>query len=183
MNFRKRRNNREFANKKLLSLADLGIMVMMMFVFTITVFNEKGLNVKLPSYPDAEVSGCNWRQSVFRIVINGKDELLVKGKVIKLSDLRTNIKTYILNPNNDENMASNPTRALLSLQNDIGTSYGTYFDVYHEIKAAYKDIWNEESKRRFGYKFKHLDDARKHQILSDFPIVLSEAEPTQFAKR
>ena len=33
-------------------------------------------------------------------------------------------------------MAEDPTKALISIRNDRGTKYGTYLEVYNELKSG-----------------------------------------------
>ncbi len=58
---RRRQNNRDFFDKNLISLSDLGLRVMIAFVFSISIFNEEGLKVRLPTYLDPDTISCSLR--------------------------------------------------------------------------------------------------------------------------
>ena len=70
---------------------------------------------------------------------------------------------------------------VISLQNDRGTSYKTYIAVQNELAAAYNDLKDELSMRKFGKKFKNLDsedDKDKRDAIDEiYPMRVSEAEP------
>ena len=77
-------------------------------------------------------------------------------------------------------MPSSPKKAIVSFQNDRGTSYKTYLTIYNELKAAYNEIWEDEAQTRFGRTYKDLPTSLKREIRKDIPLVISEAEPSDY---
>ena len=66
---------------------------------------------------------------------------------------------------------------------DHDSAYKTYLEVYNELKAAYNELWDEESMKLFGVHYSEdLPRAKKEQIKDRIPFVLSEAEPTAFGE-
>lgn len=162
------------------SMADIAFLLLIFFLTTTEIVEEKGLLVKLPPW---EPNNKNIVQppprNVFSVLVNDNDELLVKGERIALADLRARTKTFISNPEKLSTLPQNPKRAIISLKNDRGTSYATYLGVYNELQAAYNELWNEAAQERYGIAF--TDDMPREQrnaIRADIPMVLSEAEPT-----
>lgn len=76
-----------------------------------------------------------------------------------------------------------PTSALISLQNDRGTSYEMYIKVQNELSAAVNELRDDLSRRLFGIPYTELDvsnDDDKPKILAIravYPQRISEAEP------
>ena len=76
-----------------------------------------------------------------------------------------------------------PPSAIISLQNDNGTSYDTYIQVQNELQAAISELRNGLSKQTFGVLYNELDpliDEDKEKILAIravHPQKVSEAEP------
>jgi len=68
---------------------------------------------------------------------------------------------------------------VISLQNDRGTSYGTYIAVQNELTAAYSELRNKLSMEKFNLPFNELTtgDPRRDAIESVYPVIISEAEP------
>jgi len=87
-----------------------------------------------------------------------------------------------MNPTRAENMAESPQKAIISLRNDRGTQYKTYLKVYNELKAAYTELRNTESQKRFQKDFEFLNRDQKKEIIKEIPLILSEAEPTAFGE-
>lgn len=76
-----------------------------------------------------------------------------------------------------------PGSALISLQNDRGTSYDMYIKVQNELSAAVNQLRNNLSKEKFNVQYSELnpgDDNDKPKIKAIravYPQRISEAEP------
>jgi len=145
------------------SMADIAFLLLIFFLVTTTIDVDKGITVKLPPWTEEEESIDIPQRNVLSVKVNRNNELLVRGEVVPVSRLKDRTIEFILNPNQRTDMPRNPRVAVVSLQNDRETSYETYISVYNELKAAYN---NKEAQRA---------------IRKDIPLVISEAEPTDFA--
>ncbi|HPN71222.1 MAG TPA: biopolymer transporter ExbD, partial [Saprospiraceae bacterium] len=63
-----------------------------------------------------------------------------------------------------------------------GTKYETYLEVYNELQAAYNELWNEAAMKKFGKDYEFVSTTQKREIRDEIPLVLSEAEPTNFGE-
>jgi hypothetical protein len=107
---------------------------------------------------------------------------------MEIRDLRDATKQF-LNNNGDgsctycqgaaKSIASsdNPLKAIVSLQNDRGTSYKMYIAVQNELAAAYNELREELAQRRYGKTFDDLSVEEQNEIKDAYPQVISEAEP------
>lgn len=163
------------------SMADIAFLLLIFFLVATTIDIDTGLKAKLPPWTDNPITEKTKDRNTLRVVINSRNELLVEGKLATIEELQEQTINFIINPNKLSSLAEKPNRAIVSLQNDRGTSYETYLRVYNELKAAYNTIWNEEARRRYGYDYKNLSQQEQKAIRNDFPLVISEAEPTDFA--
>ena len=68
-------------------------------------------------------------------------------------------------------------KAIISLQNDRGTSYKMYVRVQNELAAAYNEIRNEVALERFGERYIDLNKSKQKEIRKEYPQKISEAEP------
>jgi len=163
------------------SMADIAFLLLIFFLVTTTIMIDQGITVRLPAHVSEHVEPMPIKnRNVFRVVVNANDNLLVEGKQSYIRNLKANAIEFITNPNQSVEFSETPKRAVISLQNDRGTSYKTYIAVYNELKAAYNSIWDDEAQKRYGFKYKELDKKGKKAIQSDFPLVISEADPTDF---
>ncbi len=164
------------------SMADIAFLLLIFFLVATTIDVDKGIKVKLPPYEETEVKAKVTERNIFKVLVNSDDELLVEGELGAINNLRERTKEFILNPSGNPNLSESPTSALVALQNDRGTSYAAYLSVYNELRAAYNEIHNEVAKQRFGKSFNDLEYESKKKIRNDFPLVISEAEPTEFGE-
>lgn len=166
------------------SMADIAFLLLIFFLVTTTIVEDKGITVKLPpwSEEDPDITKLKSR-NVFAVLVNAQNELLVRGESMEISMLREKAKEFILNPTKREDLAERPTKALITLKNDRGTNYETYVNVYNELKAAYDELWDEMCQRKYGVNYSEdLPLAWRKSIKDEIPMVLSEAEPTSFGE-
>lgn len=160
------------------SMADIAFLLLIFFLVTTTIAEDQGILVQLPRYeaepPTAPVNENN----VLSVLVNAENELLVEKEKMDVDDLRVFAKRFISNPNQLPNLPPTPAKAIISLKNDRSTSYETYIGVYNELKAAYRELRDEESLRRHGKSFAEVDKDQQQAIKDKIPLVISEAEPS-----
>jgi biopolymer transport protein ExbD len=165
------------------SMADIAFLLLIFFLVTTTIAEDKGLLVKLPPWSEEPPDDIKLNsRNIYSVLVNAQDQLLVRGEPMNVKDLKNNAKIFIMNPNRMENMSESPKKAIISIKNDRGTKYGTYLEVYNEIKAAYNEIWEEEASRRFRRGIDELNASQMEELKGDIPLVISEAEPTKFGE-
>lgn len=165
------------------SMADIAFLLLVFFLVTTTMNPDTGITVKLPPWSEEEVEQLKLnKRNVFAVLVNAHNELLVRGEPEDINSLRERAKEFIANPNKREDLAEAPNRAIISLKNDRGTQYETYIIVYNELKAAYRELWDDESQRLYGvaYNDPSMKDDQMKKVRSKYPFVLSEAEPTAY---
>lgn len=166
------------------SMADIAFLLLIFFLVTTTIDVDKGITVKLPPWSDEppEIQKLKTR-NVFSVLVNAQDQLLVRGELADIDELRERAKEFIANPQRRDDLSTDPKNAIISLKNDRGTSYKQYVAVYNELKAAYDELWDEECQRLYGIPYSDdLPIAYKRAIKEKIPMVLSEAEPTNFGE-
>jgi biopolymer transport protein ExbD len=166
------------------SMADIAFLLLIFFLVTTTIVEDKGITVKLPpwSEEDPDITKLKSR-NVFPVLVNAQNDLLVRGESMDIASLKEKTKEFITNPAQREDLAERPTKAIITLKNDRGTNYETYVSVYNELKAAYDELWDEMCLRKYGVKYSDdLPLAWRKSIKDEIPMVLSEAEPTNFGE-
>jgi len=164
------------------SMADIAFMLLIFFLVTTTMDVDKGITVKLPPWSEDEPDITKLKKrNVFSINLNAQNQLQVRGDLMDVKDLKEKTKEFISNPLKLDNLSEAPTKALISLKNDRGTKYEAYIEVYNELTAAYKELWDELSMKEYGVPYSdELDIDKRKAIRDQIPKVLSEAEPTSF---
>ncbi|MBX2872429.1 MAG: biopolymer transporter ExbD [Saprospiraceae bacterium] len=166
------------------SMADIAFLLLIFFLVTTTIVEDKGILVKLPPWSEEEPDITKLKErNVYSVLVNAQNQLLVREQVMRIEDLRQNAKDFISNPEKRPDLAEKPTKAIISLKNDRGTNYDTYLRVYNELKGAYNDLWNDLCQKNYGIDYsEELPIAYRKAIKAEIPFVLSEAEPTNFGE-
>ncbi len=166
------------------SMADIAFLLLIFFLVTTTIAEDKGIRILLPPWSDEkpDITQLN-KRNVFSVLVNAQNQLLVRGEPTEVRNLRERAKEFIINPNHREDLAESPDGAIISLKNDRGTSYATYLKVYNELKGAYDELWDDLAMKKYGQPYDdELTRAQKQAIQDEIPLVLSEAEPTAFGE-
>ena len=69
---------------------------------------------------------------------------------------------------------------VISVQNDVGTSYQAYIDVQNELVAAYNELRNELAEEKFGKAYAECSEDEQKAIRDFYPQKISEAEPKKY---
>jgi len=162
------------------SMADIAFLLLIFFLVTTTMDVDTGLVRKLPAMPEEEeiIDDSQIKaRNIYVVLVNAKDQLLVEEELMDISQLREGTKAFLDNWGKNPNLSDNPQKAIVSLQNDRGTSYDMYISVQNELSAAYRELRDREAEKKFGVKYMKLKGAKKKEIRKMYPEKISEAEP------
>ncbi len=154
------------------SMADIAFLLLIFFLVTTTIETDKGISRKLPPWQDEDMPEPPKikQRNIFTVVLNSNNDLLVEDEEMELKDLRQAAYEFLDNGGGTGSEACsfcqgagsaessvNPQKAIISLQNNRGTEYGTYIAVQNELVAAYNMLRNREAKRIYGETFTALE--------------------------
>jgi biopolymer transport protein ExbD len=163
------------------SMADIAFLLLIFFLVTTTMDTDTGITIKLPPFIDQQTPPPPIKKrNVFDVLVNSNNQLLVRGELANVENLREMAKKFITNNGKDPLSSDSPEKAIISLKNDRGTNYGTYINVQNELKGAYRELRDEEAMRVYGRKFDQLMEKQQDKIKEAFPQKISEAEPENF---
>ena len=179
------------------SMADVAFLLLIFFLAVTTLDTDTGLMRQLPAIPDPnipqDVNKINDR-NILEVKVNKDNMLLVEGQLTEFSNLREIAHNFILNPNDSPTMPEKHvvnipffgnvavTKAVISLQNDIGTKYGVYIAVQNELIAARAKLRDNLSRQEFGMPYDKLDEDRRAAVDDFFEVPISEAEPKRIGE-
>jgi hypothetical protein len=195
------------------SMADIAFLLLIFFLVTTTMNVDSGISKKLSEKPPPDYKPPIIKEkNIFEVNINRNNELLVEGERMDVKDLRAAAIKFIDNgggigkPGEDgtpgqpcdycqgersESSSDHPNKAIISVQSDRGTEYGTYVAVQNELLRAYTELRNRLAKERYGMLYTDLEKAYKdsqrqdeslkkkvEDIKTSYPQIISDAEPT-----
>ncbi len=180
------------------STADIAFILLIFFLITTSMDTDRGLARRLPPPPDpAAKQDDNIKvkeRNVLQVRLNANNELMCGSEYISIKQLKAKAKEFVANPNDDPNLPEKHVENIpllggdvmitkmhvISVQNDVGTSYQAYIDVQNELIAAYNELRNELGKARFGKEYAECDEDQQKAIRTYFPQKISEAEPKKY---
>jgi biopolymer transport protein ExbD len=180
------------------SMADIAFLLLIFFLVATTMDIDTGISRLLPPMPEDEEQEDDTEireRNVFVVLINKDDQLFVEREVVDISQLKEMTQEFFVNPNEDPDLSEKRplevdffgemmvSKGVISLRNDIGTSYGKYIEVQNELAAAVNELRNNLCMERFGKKYDDLDPLNEVEkdlidaVKKVYPMAISEAEP------
>ena len=180
------------------STADIAFMLLIFFLTTTSMDTDKGLARRLPPPPDPNVKKNDdlkvKERNVLQVRINKDNQLMVGSEYLEVSQLRSKAKEFIANPNDEAKLPEKHLKNIpllggacmitekhvISVTNDVGTSYQAYIDVQNELVAAYNELRNELAEEKFGKTYIECNEDEQKAIREFYPQKISEAEPKKY---
>ncbi|MDC1533377.1 biopolymer transporter ExbD [Polaribacter sp.] len=193
------------------SMADIAFLLLIFFLVTTTMNVDSGISKKLSEKPPADyVPPVIKERNIFEVNINRNNELLVEGERMDVKEIKDAAVKFIDNGGGEgklvdgistgpcdyckgeksTNSSDHPNKAIISVQSDRGTEYGTYIIVQNELLRAYTELRNALCKERYGMSYIELEKLYKddknnlelkkkvEDIKTAYPQIISDAEPT-----
>ena len=180
------------------STADIAFMLLIFFLTTTSMNTDRGLARRLPPPPDPNVKQQDniivKERNVLQVRINKDNQLMVGSEYMDVMQLRAKAKEFIANPNNEDNLPEKHVKNIpllggecmvtenhvISVTNDVGTSYQAYIDVQNELVAAYNELRNEKANEAFGKDYAECSEDEQKAVRDFYPQKISEAEPKKY---
>lgn len=165
------------------SMADIAFLLLIFFLVSTTILQEKGLSLKLPPEPDEQQVSEVHDRNLYKILINSKNQYLIEDDFrADLSGVRDEVKKFVLNEGTDPKLSDSPTKATISIKANRGTDYKYFIAVLDEVKEAYYEIYGARVGLS-GAAFRELnfDKSADRELLlrgkEGIPMNISIAQP------
>ena len=113
------------------SMADIAFLLLIFFLVTTTIAEDKGILVKLPPWSDEEPDITQLKtRNVYSVLVNAQNQLLVRGEEMDLDQLREKTVEFISNPRGQEDLAEAPNKAIISFHAKRRRKHVHYFISY-----------------------------------------------------
>merc|ERR1712065_57106 len=190
------------------SMADIAFLLLIFFLVTTTMDVDSGISRKLPEKTENPPEVTIKEKNVLDIVVNRNNQLLVENEYVQVTDIKRLAMDFIdngggigapkdgnpgdpcdyCNGAKDPASSDHPSKAIVSLQSDRGTTYGMYVSIQNEIEAAYNELRSKLSVKLYGISYKDLlkdykDNpteslkAKIDNLKDKYPQIISEPEP------
>ncbi len=193
------------------SMADIAFLLLIFFLVTTTMDVDSGIARKLPEkQQDVDTPPPIVKErNVLDITVNRNNQILVEGdQFVTVDKIKDIAVAFIDNGGGmsadkpgepaaecdycqgakDPDSSDHPSKAIISLQSDRGTSYGMYVSIQNEIEKAYNELRNDLSIKKYGRPYKDLLKDKKNDkseslkekiafLKKAYPQIISEPEP------
>ena len=178
------------------SLADIAFLLLIFFLTSTSMDTDKGLERRLPQWVDPSTVDDSdappvKERNVFVVLVDRENRLMVEGELCRVEDLKEKTKIFMTNPSNSTTLPEKEVRsfdvignmevisknAVISLRNDVGTTYGTYIKVQNELVAAINELREDLANEKFGKPYAKLSEEDQKIVQEVYPQKISEAEP------
>ncbi len=186
--------NRNPAELNAGSMADIAFLLLIFWLTTTTMDNDKGLQRRLPPMPDENQQQEDIKineRNIFVVRVNNQNKLLAGGVPLDVSQLKDKVIEFVTNPANSESLPEKEmidipgfgeypvSKGVVSMQTDRGTNYDAYLKVQNEIVKAYNEIRDVFATQNFGKKYVNLSEDEQEIVRDAIPQKISEAEPKE----
>lgn len=168
------------------SMADIAFLLLIFFLVTTTISNDKGILRKLP--PACPTNDCDIKlkeRNVLKVAINKNGEISANDVVIKINELNAILKNFIDN-NGDASCeyctgeeliksSENPKEATISLTADRNSPYNTFIAVQDELTKAYYQLREKYVVSTLKTDLASLSSEELKQVQIAYPLRITEA--------
>lgn len=190
------------------SMADIAFLLLIFFLVTTTMDVDSGISRKLPEKTEDSPEVIIKEKNVLDITVNRKNQLLVENEFVQVTDIKRLAIDFLdngggvsasidgkpgepcdyCNGAKDPTSSDHPTKAVISLQSDRGTTYGMYISIQNEIEAAYNELRSRLALKKYSRSYEDLKKDYKNnktvslkeklRYLKDkYPQIITEPEP------
>lgn len=171
------------------SMADIAFLLLIFFLVTTKIPNEKGLPILLPPKAELQDDVPVKAKNILTILVNSQNQLLVEKEPLRIQDLRKTTTEFLENRGRDETSSDSPQKAVVSIKTDRGTVYDTYIQVMNEVQAAYNALRAQHIGITLEQYLAFDEDKVSKTMLAkykaakkEYPLRISEAEQTNAGK-
>ena len=168
------------------SMADIAFLLLIFFLVSTTIETDMGINQKLPPECKGDCSRNLTENNILRISLGNNNELMVKEKLVPMSELKGIVKKFVNNNKAGNcnycngtglpNESDNPQKAVISLRTDREASYKSFITAQNIIMASYNELRREYAVKKYDRGLDDLTEAELESVVKAYPQIISEAE-------
>lgn len=150
------------------SMADIAFLLLIFFMMTTTIQQDKGVLSKLPNNQDVVAKPIKER-NIVKILVNDNNEIMLDEKTVdNMESFKEICKKHITNYKDDNAYSENPKVAVFLIKVSRGTSYSKYIEINSQLKETYKECRNEFALNLTNGKYNYAQIADKAKSDSVF---------------
>ena len=172
-------------------------MLLIFFLVTSSMGNDKGLPTQMPPPEDEQLEKdfIIKERNVLTLEIDEHDRLTCNKEDITPEELTRRVEEFVANDSRDAKLPEMSTREVhlmgkclvsdrhvISIQVDRQTSYSAFLELKDAVAAGYHRLRNRLAERRFGHSLAECTPEEHDAITIVYPQRISEQPPTHHEK-
>lgn len=161
------------------SMADIAFLLLIFFLVTTTLEQDQGIFIKLPRKNDQQTKMVFNDKNILDVIINTKNELYVEDKVVGIGSLTQLAMNFIDNGGGtdldgnpclwchgtqDPTSSDHPSKALIAIDANRASEYGTYIQVLDNIHSAYAKLRDRYAFATYQMSYKEMLEQEKKGV-------------------
>jgi biopolymer transport protein ExbD len=186
------------------SMADIAFLLLIFFLVSTTLKQDQGIFTKLPKKNSEETKLVFKEKNILDVIINTNNELYVEDQVVDIENLTQLAMNFIDNGggtdqdgnpclwchgSQDPTSSDHPSKALIAIDANRASDYGTYIQVLNNVHKAYgklrdryaldtyqmtyKDMLAQEQK---GAVNKEQLQERIQKVRAKYPLLVTDSK-------
>ena len=97
-------------------MADIAFLLLIFFLVSTTILQEKGVSLKLPPEPEEQSIAEIHDRNLYKILINSSNQYLIEDQIrLDLKNVREEVKSFVMNNGLDPSLSISPQKATISI--------------------------------------------------------------------
>ena len=161
------------------SMADIAFLLLIFFLVSTNIENEKGLTIKLPALPKSQQTPpIIQKRNAIEILITDQNTYEIESMPFGLAEVHEKLMQFITNPSQQAHLSESPQKATIIIKADARAKYSQYIALHDVIKHVYLSLRDDYSERQFSKHFLELKPNSQEAISVEslYPINVSEVD-------
>lgn len=152
------------------STADISFILLVFFLVMTSMDVDKGLTRTLPPLDDGSKTEAVEvaKDNALTVSLGADNRLTVDGKPMGVDRLRARVMAFVRG-------TADRNRHMILLDVDRKASYDAYFNVQNEIVAAYNQLRDAYSRKKFGRQYSLCTPEQREEARAHYPQRITES--------
>ncbi|QIE58434.1 biopolymer transporter ExbD [Rasiella rasia] len=167
------------------SMADIAFLLLLFFLVSTTISQEKGIVRKLPERCLTDDCTAHVAErNILRITLNEEGTLMVQNEILPISQLKNVVQLFIDNNGSnsclyctgakDVASSDHPSKAVISISTHRLAPYKSYIAIQDELTLAYKELRTRYAETTFNKAITTLTTLEEKETQKAYPFTVSE---------
>ena len=148
------------------SMADIAFILLIFFLVSTTIAQDKGFKVTLPESSDERVDYP--KDKALTLLIDAQGTLSIEDVEGEISDVPKAVSTFL-------SEAKKYNEVVVNLNTHTNAPYSNYVSVYNAMQEGFKQFRSDKAQLQFGKSYDQLNEKEQQQIRAQYGLNITES--------